>query len=147
MSGSTTTRHPHAAWPQYLIYAGLSLAVVALTAVGASREGTLFSRFTESPIVVSAAAAVLGAALLTVLRFDGYAIFEWEGGQGITRAAGIAALFGALIIAADFAVPLPAEINVAFPNSLLFYPVAAFGAEVVFRVSLTFAVQGCFELF
>lgn len=39
-----------------------------------------------------------------------------------------------IAVAADFAIRFPAGMNVAFPQSLAFYPAMAFVAEVAFHV-------------
>jgi hypothetical protein len=43
-------------------------------------------------------------------------------------------LFGTVVILMDYSAPLPADINIAFPTSLLFYPMIGFLAEIIFHV-------------
>jgi hypothetical protein len=127
---------------QYLVLAILSIAVLELTAAGHSADSLLFRRFTGAadPVAVAAAITLLGAVLLSVLLVrGGFAIYRRGNVRGLLQAAGIAALFGAIIILADLRLPglraiHPKDMNVPFPESLLFYPVIGFMAEIVFHV-------------
>jgi hypothetical protein len=127
---------------QYLVLAGLSMAILGLTTVGHSVNHLLFRRFTGAadPVAVVAGICLLGAILLSVLLFNGrFAIYRRGNVRGLLQAAVVAALFGAVIILAELQLPElktihPKDMNVPFPESLLFYPVIGFMAEIVFHV-------------
>jgi len=64
----------------------------------------------------------------------GFAIYRKQNRKGLLRACGLAALFGIIIIPADLLIAFPADINVPFPESPLFYPAIGFFAEILFHV-------------
>jgi hypothetical protein len=119
------------------VYAGLSIAVVGLTALARGVEPLLFQRFTGAtdPVIVAMGISVLGAVLLSVLCMcDGFVIAQRRPAKGLLWSAGLAALFGMVIIAVDFAIVHPTDMNVPLPQSLLFYPVIAFIVEILFHL-------------
>ena len=79
--------------------------------------------------------SALGAVLLSVLVVrDGFSIAGPDVGRGVARSGGLAAFFGAVIIGVDLAIVYPADVNVPFPQSVVFYPVIGFMVEVLFHV-------------
>jgi len=55
-------------------------------------------------------------------------------------------LFGTIVILMDFSAPLPADINIAFPVSILFYPVIGLPAEIIFHVIPITLISGGLSL-
>jgi hypothetical protein len=141
---------PRASGSQYLVFFALSVAILGLAGAGQSVNHLLFRRFTGSadPVLVAAGLCLSGAVLLPVLLHHRFAIHRKGCVRGLVHAAAFAALFGSVIIAADLTLPAlrtihPRALNVPFPESLLFYPVIGFMAEIVFHVlplSLLFLV-------
>jgi hypothetical protein len=79
--------------------------------------------------------SALGAILLSVLIVrDGFSIAGSDTGRGVARSAALAALFGIVVIVVDVAIVHPADMNVPFPESLLFYPVIGFMVEILFHL-------------
>jgi hypothetical protein len=79
--------------------------------------------------------SALGAILLSVLIVrDGFSIAGSDTGRGVARSAALAALFGIVVILVDLAIVHPADMNVPFPQSLLFYPVIGFMVEILFHL-------------
>jgi hypothetical protein len=99
-------------------------------------EDADFERFigTMSPIVAVAVAGAVGSAALAVLDAAG-----WVGSdptrKGLARSTLLALGLGVAIIVADSVFGFGENINVAWPASLLFYPVMAFIAEVAFHLA------------
>ncbi len=110
----------------------------ALIGAGVLRnvESAEFERFIGgiSPIVAVSVSGVVGAAALAILDTSG-----WVGSdpkrRGLVRSTGLAIALGAAIILADWSLGFGEAINVAWPASMLFYPVMAFIAEVAFHLA------------
>ena len=97
----------------------------------------LFERYigTIPPLAVVIAAAVVGGASMRVLTARG-----WVRTGGATPAAAVRAFVLGMsmalpAIAFDSAIHFPEDLNVAWPQSLLFYPAVAFVAEVAFHIT------------
>jgi hypothetical protein len=121
----------------YITYAGACAAVLALTIVARAVDPALFERFIGgvSPVMVVAVVSLLGAALLRLLDSrGGFAIIRPQPARGLLRAAGLAALFGMLVMGVDLVLTHPADMNVPFPESLVFYPVISLMAEILFHL-------------
>ena len=122
---------------EYVSYAALSVTSVGLSSFARLADARLFSRFigAADPIVVTIAITGLGAMLLFVLEIrDGFAVVRSAPTSGLWQSAGVAAVFGILMIAIDFAIVFPADVNVPFPQSVVFYPVIGFSVEILFHV-------------
>lgn len=118
-------------------YLSLSLGVVVATAAGRALDPTMFVRFIgeTNPTLVALGVSAVGALLLSALvARDNFSITGAQLGRGALRSTCLAALFGAVIIVVDLAIVHPADINVPFPQSLLFYPVIGFIVEILFHV-------------
>lgn len=122
---------------QYLVFIGLSLVVVALTAVLSFAREQPFQRFIGNihPLLAVPGAIILGAVLLFYLHTQfGFVIFETGNFKGILYAAGVATLLGIIIIVADTQIVFPQDTNILFPESLLFYPAIGFFVEMLFHI-------------
>ncbi len=95
-----------------------------------------FERFLGDtpPAVAVGVAGLVGAASLYVLDSSGW-VGRGSKRRGFARAGASAIGFGAAILVADVALGFGADINVAWPTSVLFYPVMAFIAEVAFHLA------------
>ena len=121
---------------QYRAYAALALGAIGLTAIIHFSGQPLFSRFIGdlNPLVVAVFVGVLGfVALFLLLTFGGFAIYRQENWNGLVCSVGLAAVFGAVAVLADFKIVYPADINIPFPGSLLFYPAIGFFVEILFH--------------
>lgn len=122
---------------QYLVYLGVSLVVFSFTIVLHFSERQVFQRFLGSigPLVAFLIAIVAGFILLSFLLFKKwFVIFDLDNLPGYIRFAGLAALLGVIMIIVDTRIIFPADINILFPQSLLFYPAIAFFVEILFHV-------------
>ena len=122
---------------QYLVYLGVSLVIFGFTIVLYFSKRQVFQRFLGSidPLVAILAAIAVGLILLSfLLSQKWFVIFDRENFLGLLRYSGLAALFGVIMIIVDTRIIFPADINILFPHSLLFYPVIAFFVEILFHV-------------
>jgi hypothetical protein len=122
---------------QYLIYLGVSLVVFSFTIILYFLDRQVFQRFLGSidPLAAILAAIVVGFILLSFLLYKKwFVIYDIENLPGLVRFSGLAALLGVIMILVDTRIKFPADINILFPKSLLFYPVIAFFVEILFHV-------------
>ena len=122
---------------QYLAIVALSIGVVGLTAILQSSDPLLFPRFIgrTHPLIAVPLVSALGVVLLSLLLSRGwFAIYKREQRRWLWRSSALGALFAPVTIALDLKVVFPADMNVLFPKSLLFYPAIGFVVEVVFHV-------------
>ena len=123
---------------QYAFYAALSLAAVLLTIAVLPSSRAYFSRFfgAADPILVTVAAAVLGAAALYVLqsRFGFVILRGHDTLRGIGLSALLATALAVVIVIADLIICYPQDLNTPMPQALLFYPAIGFVAEMAFHV-------------
>jgi hypothetical protein len=123
---------------QFLVFGYLSLAVAVLTLILYFIDSSPFHRFLGNinPLVLLLISIVAGFSLLTYLISNtGFTIYKKGDIKRYSIIAGIALVFGIEVIAADiWLVEYPADINILFPESLLFYPVIGYIVEVFFHL-------------
>lgn len=123
--------------PQYRVVAALSLGTIVLTGLLHYFDAHAFQRVMGgiNPLAASLLVVVLGVVFLPLLLARGwFAIYRKENLKGLLIACGLASLLGVIVIPADLIIVYPDDINVPFPESLLFYPVVGFFAEILFHV-------------
>lgn len=126
----TKSTRPH------VVFAGLALGVMILTGLMSVINPAVFQPYfgPVSPLLGVLFASGLGFALLKLLVFrTEFAIYTGNR-RGVWLAACFAVLFIPPIILVDSTIVFPANMNVAFPQSLLFYPVIGYVVEVVFHL-------------
>ena len=122
---------------QYLVYTGLSIVVLGFTGILYYSNNHIFQRFLGriNPLLVFLIIIVLGFILLSyLLSRNWFEIYKIENLKGLLHASGLAAIFGVIIILVDIKILFPADINILFPESLLFYPAMGFFVEILFHV-------------
>jgi len=122
---------------QYLVFIGLSLGILGFTGILYFSDNQLFQRFLgkRNPLIALLFAIVLGFILLSFsLSQKWFAIYEKENLKGLLCSSSLAVLFGIIMILVDTRVIFPADMNILFPESLLFYPAMGFFAEILFHV-------------
>lgn len=122
---------------QLRVIAALCAGVTGFAAILYFSNQLLFQRFigNANPILVFVVASLLGIALLSLLLSRGwFAIYKKATPSGLLRSSALAALFGLIMILVDTQVRFPADMNVPFPESLLFYPAIDFLAQIIFHV-------------
>lgn len=74
-------------------------------------------------------------SLIFLLSTGWFEIYKKENLKGLFHRSGLAVLFALItILVVDLNVPFPADLNVLFPESLLFYPAIGFFVEILFHV-------------
>jgi hypothetical protein len=122
---------------QFLVIIALSIGAVGLTAILYFSTDHLFQRFIGriNPLAAALLLAGLGCFLLAFLLSKGwFAIYKQENLKGMFRISGFALLFVSITILVDLKAPFSSEINILFPESLLFYPAIGFFSEILFHV-------------
>ena len=123
--------------PQILILVGLSLGIVALTAAAYALDRQLFNRFLGriNPILASVVIVLVGGFLLLILVARGwFAIYTPWSLERFLWPAGLVVLLAGLMSLVDARVVLSEDLNAPLPQSLLYYPVAGYAAELLFHV-------------
>lgn len=123
---------------QYQAFIGLSIGVMVLVGIGYFSNNLLFQRFLGgiNPLAVGFFIVVLGFVLLSfILSKDWFSIYKKGSLKGLLYASGLAAIFGSIAILVDFTARVyPADINIQFPESLVYYPAIGFFVEILFQV-------------
>jgi len=123
---------------QYQVYIGLSVGILMLTVILHLSDNLLFKRFIGgiNPLSASFLIVLLGIISLSVLLSKGwFKIYKKENLKGLFLRSSLAVLFALItILVVDLNVPFPADMNVLFPESLLFYPAIGFFVEIFFHV-------------
>jgi len=120
-----------------LLYTIVFAGAIIMAFLSMIIEQDVFSRFLRgfSPILAIFLFGILG---YIILKYAGNVLdinlLKPVNGKGLLLAASIASFFGLVIIILDTKSPLPADINIAFPESVFFYPAIGFLAEVVFHL-------------
>ena len=125
--GSTTFR----------IFVGLSAIPVVLLSIIYATDSKIFYRFVgnRNPIIVASIIYFLGILLMMYLHTNsGFAIYTPNNLTGLILACCLGILLAMVMSVFDTFVVLPENMNVAFPQSLLFYPAIGYMAEVVFHL-------------
>jgi len=123
--------------PPLVTWAGLVALAAVLSAAAQRQDGGAFRRLLGAvpPAELVAGLGLVALGLLaTPFARRWFPVHGAETARGVRRACGAALAFGAVVISADLLVVFPADLNVPFPGSLLFYPAVAFLAEALFHV-------------
>ena len=122
---------------QVAAFAALSLFAFGLVALLSLSHGDFFQPYFGKirPLPAIAIVIVTGAASLYVLYAGGWfkVINPSTTYRGIALSAALVAVFAVEVTVLDRVVRFPADINVPFPHSVLFYPAIAYVVEVVFH--------------
>lgn len=122
---------------QYIVFLSLSVIVFILTCIAHLSNSSSFQRYfsTIHPLLVVFILFILGLILFSFLLSDGqFAIYGRGNYKGILLSIGLAVPFAAVMILVDRKVPFPVDMNVPFPDSLVFYPAIGYVVEIVFHV-------------
>lgn len=122
---------------QFQIYVGLSFIAFVLTAIPYFANEQIFQRFISNinPLLACGIIIIAGFILLSfTLSKNWFAIYKKGSFKKGFRAALLALLFVPVSILVDIKVGFWKDLNVLFPESLLFYPAIGFIVEIVFHV-------------
>lgn len=122
---------------QYGLFLGISfVAMVFLGALDLLDNHYFQPYFGETkPLILVGISIILGLLLLQVhLSNRWLLVYRKESHKGFLLSSGLACLFGLIIIIVDLLEAFPPDINVSFPESLLFYPAIGFIVEIFFHL-------------
>ncbi len=122
---------------QYKIFAALVIGVLGMTGILKYSNPSFFQRFIGeiNPII-----AILGSGILGLLLFSFLLVKRWfiickkENFKKAFRYAWLVVVFASIAILIDWEIVYPEDMNIPFPESLLFYPAIGFFVEIVFHV-------------
>ncbi|MGI9544159.1 MAG: hypothetical protein ACR2MX_12950 [Cyclobacteriaceae bacterium] len=127
---------------QYTTLAILSGVVVGMTALLTHSNSLIFQRFLGelSAPITFLFIAILGFLVLSFLLSKArFFIYKKGCLKELLRFSWLAVLFPIIAILVDWKIVFPVDMNIAFPESLLFYSAIGFIVEILFHV-LPFAV-------
>ncbi len=123
---------------QYTAYFALAVVALIFTLILLPTSAAYFQRFfgDTNAILVIVTASLLGAAALWFLHSSfAFGILKGKATlRGVMLSAIFATVLAVPIIVADFIIRYPQDMNVPFPQALLFYPAVGFVAEIIFYV-------------
>ena len=131
-AASSTTQRTN--WITLLAF---TATIMLLTGILHFSGSMAFNRFIGKlhPLLFALLIVALGVAGLSLLVGRGwFSICKQRNIKGIIYGSGLALPFGVVIIMVDLQAVLPEDINILFPDSLLFYPLMGFAAEILFHV-------------
>ena len=122
---------------QFIILLALSSGFMAFMAILHYSANEVFNRLfgAVNPLVISLITIITGfLALAYLLNRKWFPIYRKVGLGTVQRYIFLLLVFVAVAISVDLAIVFPADMNVLFPESLLFYPAIAFLVELLFHV-------------
>jgi hypothetical protein len=124
---------------QYLIFIGLSLGIIGFTVVlYFSNSSIVFHRFLGdlNPIITIILVIFISGLLLSFpLSRAGFVIYKKKKDpKALSLSFGLVILLAFIMILIDSHVHFPKDMNVLFPQSLLFYPTIGFVVETLFHL-------------
>lgn len=123
---------------QYSLFAWLSFIVALFSSILMIFDNSSFERFLGqlNPLLAIFISILLGFTFLSYLMHKGmFTLYKKQRRKDYLVISGIALAFGVEIILADvWLLDYPADINVPFPGSVLFYPAIGYIVEVFFHV-------------
>ncbi|MBP7603510.1 MAG: hypothetical protein KBA15_06250 [Spirochaetes bacterium] len=124
------------------------ILVAVLSVFAVISDEMPYRRFLGSldPALAFAIVAIAGYAALAFLSTRGWFCNAGKtSGVDVIKISSCALVLGITIAAADSLIRFPRDMNVPFPQSLLFYPVIGFIVEVVFHVLPLFLLLAVIE--
>ncbi|MDD2921612.1 MAG: hypothetical protein PHQ36_04935 [Anaerolineales bacterium] len=122
---------------QFLIYFGISILILGFVGTLYFTDRFVFARFLGriNPLTAFPVVIILGFILPAILiSKNWFAIYEAQNLKWQVRYAGLAILLGIIMALVDLRVKLLPDMNILFPQSLLFYPAIGFLVEIVFHL-------------
>lgn len=120
----------------FRIFVGLSLIALVLIGRLYLVDRQIFQRFVGdlNPLIIAVAIVIMGCLLVLFLSTKGWFAIYTHNLRGLAIALSLGILLSVIMIGFDRVVILPADINVVFPQSMLFYPSIAYVVEVLFHL-------------
>jgi len=115
----------------------LVLVFISLIGLLSYSNKLIFERFLGSvtPWVIAVVISILGIAAFTLILIGkGFVVHKKKEGIAFLWVALPVLLFVSIAIFVDWQIVYPADMNILYPESLLFYPVMGFLVEILFHV-------------
>ena len=122
---------------QYFAFLILSLFALILALIIYLKSPQILHRFIGDmhPLIVIFIIIILGFLPLPfLLSKTQFLIYQKRNFKGLMISAALASIFSIFVIIADFFLVYPADINITFPVSLIFYPAIGYFAEILFHL-------------
>lgn len=122
---------------QYLVFIVMAVGMLVFVGFLYLSNDVLFQRFLgkANPLTVFLFTTVLGTVLwFILLSQQWFAVHEKTNLKVLLYSTSLAALLGIIMILVDSKIIFSADMNILFPESLLFYPAMAFLVEILFHV-------------
>lgn len=122
---------------QYRLLIGLGLVIIVLAVIQYRVDRSVFQRFLGNlnPVIAVFLIVSLGGVLISLFVSRGwFAIYSAPSLSALILPFGLAILLAVVMAIMDTRIVFPEDMNVAFPQSLLFYPVIGYVAEIVFHL-------------
>ncbi|WP_416838394.1 hypothetical protein [Haloferax sp. DFSO52] len=123
---------------QFLLFGAVALVIVGCTGVLTAVSPQVFRPYFGglNPVAVVLGVGILGTILVTLVLSRGWFAVYTPGPlrERLLLAVVLPTLLAAGMALVDVLAVLPADINVLFPRSLLFYPTMGFVVEVLFHL-------------
>ena len=122
---------------QFWVLGILVVAVLGATGILSLSSNSLFERFIRGvpPFLAILLSTLLGFMALSFLLSKGwFAIHKKYLFRTALPFAGLTFLFALIAIGIDIKIVYQADMNILFPESILFYPIIAFLAEILFHL-------------
>ena len=134
VSSQNVSRHRHA---QFHIFLAVSLSILILTGILYVSDHAAYSRFfgRANPLLVMAITIIVGSLLLSRLRSTTtIQVYTAAPKTRILVIITIPLVLFCGIVWVDTRGVFPQDLNIAFPESLLFYPSIAYFVEILFHI-------------
>ncbi|MGB5498039.1 MAG: hypothetical protein WBM77_03850 [Maribacter sp.] len=115
----------------------LVLVFISLVGLLSYSNKFIFERFLGSvtPWVFAVVISILGIAAFALLLIDkGFVVYKKKEGMAFLWVALPVLLFVSIAVLVDWQIVYPADMNIPYPESLLFYPAMGFLVEVLFHL-------------
>lgn len=122
---------------QYRVFAVFSIGVICLTGILNYSKSLSFQRFIGgiNPVLAMLFIAISGFLLLSfLLSKDWFSIYKKSNLKDLIPYFGLIILFVSIAILVDLKIVFPTNMNIPYPESLLFYPAIGFLVEILFHI-------------
>lgn len=134
---------------QFLVFAILFIVVMLCTVLARIQNRNIFGPHLGSanPLVSIPIIAMIGFVCFSILiKQKWFPVFQTVNLKGYRLAAILSIVFCFEAIVLDLVFCFPKEMNILFPNSILYYPVVGFVVNTLFHVIIVTIVMGLLRL-
>jgi hypothetical protein len=122
---------------QFAVFTLIALVVTIFTIKAYSTDSSAFKRYMGGihPLVVLTILFIIGLVLFSFLTKDGeFAVYRKGNIKGILLATALGIPFALVMVFVDTKYPFSENMNVAYPNSIFFYPAIGYVVELLFHL-------------